>query len=268
MKKMLALLATTAVCLLGSMLSVSAAREAAVIDVSKASEGIVSVQYTEPIKKTIKVRVEKDKVMYDYYLTNNDVANFPLQSGAGTYKIIVAENVSGTTFRVVKTETVKVDKLDEKKVFTNSIQLINFNGKMVSIVELNKLVAAAKTDRDKLDIIYKYMVNNFTYDFDKVDMVQATATYVPVIDSVYAAKKGICYDYASLFAAILRANNIPAKLDMGYFTKIDVYHAWNEVLVDGEWMIIDTTYDSQANEYKLTYTMKKDAKEFKVVKQY
>jgi len=268
MKKMFALLATTAMFLLGGMLSVSAATEPIVLDTSKASEGTISVQYTQPLTKKVMVQIVKDKVTYTYNVLDNEVNVFPLQSGTGTYKISVAEGVAANKYRVAKTATVTVDKFDEKKVFTSSIQLVNFNGKMVSIVELNKLVAGAKTDRDKLDIIYKYIINNFSYDFDKVSEVAANSSYIPVIDKVYAAKKGICYDYASLFAAILRANGIPAKLNMGYYSQVNEYHAWNEVLVDGEWMIIDTTYDSQANEYKMKFTMKKDAKEFKVVKQY
>ena len=267
MKKMIGFTVAMVLMLAGGVRNVLAS-DALTIDKSHAAEGIVQVQYKSPLTKTVKVRIEKDTVIYDYFILNNEVTTFPLQSGAGTYKISVVENVSGSTYRVAKTDTVKVDKLEDRKVFTNSIQLINFNGKMVSIVELNKLIADTKTDREKLDIIYNYIINNFTYDFDKVNMVATNATYIPVIDNVFAARKGVCYDYASLFAAILRANGIPTKLEMGYYTQVDAYHAWNEVFVDGEWMIIDTTYDAQAREYKMNFTMKKDNKEFKVVKQY
>jgi len=267
MKKIFVFMVVAAMFLLGGMLSVSAA-ETIVIDKSRAADGVVSVQYNEPLKKTIKVRVEHSAGVYDYVILDNDATALPLQLGAGTYKITVAENVSGTKFRVIKTDTVTVDKIDEKKLYTNSIQLINFNGKMVSIVELNKLVAAAKTDKEKIDIIYTFIITHFTYDFDKASKVKSSSTYIPAIDAVYAAKKGICYDYSSLFAAILRANGIPAKLQMGYYTKIEAYHAWNEVFMDGAWVIIDTTYDSQAREYKISYTMKKDAKDFKLLKQY
>jgi len=269
MKKMMMLLAVTMMMVLGTAIGVSAAtKNDVVIDKSRVAEGVVSIQIKSEIKKTTKVRIEMDKVVYDYFILNSEVTTFPLQSGAGTYKITIAENISGTKYAVVMTDTVKVDKFDEKKVFTNSIQLINFNGKMVSIVELNKLVANAKTDKDKLDIIYKFITENFKYDFDKMNEVVSNATYIPTIDKIYDVKKGICYDYASLFAAILRANNIPTKLEMGYFTQVEQYHAWNRVLVDGKWIIIDTTYDSQAKEYKMKYTMAKDAKEFKVVKEY
>ena len=266
MKKLMSLV-IAAVFMVGSATS-AMATEPVVIDTSRATQGVVSVQLTTPVTKTTKVRIEKESQIYDYNLPNNDVATFPLQSGAGTYKITVAENVSGTTYRVVKTQSVTVDYLDDRQVFTKSIQLINFNGQMVSIAELNGLVANMTTDKEKIQTIYKYIVSNFKYDLNKVEEVTTNSAYIPVLDRVYAAKKGICYDYASLFAAILRANNIPTKLDMGYFTQVNAYHAWNEVLVDGTWMIIDTTYDSQALEHKLSFSMLKDNKEFKVVKQY
>jgi len=267
MKKIMMGLAVAVVVMLGSAMSVLASN-AITIDKSRAEDGVITVQCTTPITKTTKVRIEKDKQIYDYFLLNNDVTTYPLQMGAGTYKITVAENVSGTTYRVVKTDTVTVEKFDERRVYVNSIQLINFNGKMVSVTELSRILTNAKTDKERMEIIYKFMITNFKYDFEKADAVASNASYIPVLDQVYLARKGICYDYASLFAAILRANNIPTKLDMGYTSKINAYHAWNQVLIDGEWMIIDTTYDAQAQEHKLTYTMKKDAKDFRIIKQY
>ena len=39
--------------------------------------------------------------------------------------------------------------------------------------------------------------------------------------------KGICFDYASLAAAMLRSQGIPTKLIFGYVSPDDVYHAWN-----------------------------------------
>jgi len=271
MKKMMAFVTAAIVFVVSGAFSVSAATaEAVVIDKSRVADGVISVTCTNKAEKKIKVRVEKDGTYYDYNLLKaNETIDLPLQLGIGKYKITVAENVSGTRYLVLKTETITVEQFDEKKVFTNSIQMVNFNGKMISIVELNKLVAELKTDREKVDKIYQFIVDYFGYDFDKINKVLANAAYLPIIDITYADKKGVCYDFASLFAAILRANNIPAKLDMGYFKLVgDAYHAWNEVLVDGEWVFIDTTYDAQAKQYKMVFEMKKDVADFKIVKQY
>lgn len=55
--------------------------------------------------------------------------------------------------------------------------------------------------------------------------------YVPNPDSALAAGKGICYDYASLFAAMCRSQSIPARLVIGYADP-NIYHAWNEVYTE------------------------------------
>lgn len=82
------------------------------------------------------------------------------------------------------------------------------------------------------------------------------------------AKKGICYDYSSTLAGILRSNNIPTKVVMGFAPEIDTLHAWNEILVDGKWVVVDTTYDSAYANAGQEYTMKKDGSLFQPNKVY
>ena len=81
--------------------------------------------------------------------------------------------------------------------------------------------------------------------------------------NVLLTKKGVCEGYANLMAALLRSKGIPCKVQGGYALGIDTKkewsssnidttegnHAWNEVYVNGRWIIIDATWDSQ-NQYK------------------
>lgn len=60
--------------------------------------------------------------------------------------------------------------------------------------------------------------------------------------------RGVCRDYAALYAALARAAGIPTKFAAGivYWNQPGApgfyYHAWNEVNLDGEeWVAIDTT---------------------------
>lgn len=46
---------------------------------------------------------------------------------------------------------------------------------------------------------------------------------------------GICFDYASLGAAMLRSVGIPARIVTGYVSPNDFYHAWIMVYIDGTW---------------------------------
>ena len=79
---------------------------------------------------------------------------------------------------------------------------------------------------------------------------------------------GICYDYAVLFAAMLRSVDIPTKLSMGYKSDINYYHAWNQVYLNGKWVNIDTTYDAAYAQEDLSTSMIKDAKEYRIEKTY
>lgn len=63
---------------------------------------------------------------------------------------------------------------------------------------------------------------------------------------VLATPKGVCRDYAVLFAALARAAGVPTRVVGGivYFNDGFFYHAWNECLVDparGEWRAFDAT---------------------------
>ena len=101
-----------------------------------------------------------------------------------------------------------------------------------------------------------WVVDNFTYDYDKAATVQSG--YLPVVDTVLATKKGICFDYAAVMTAMLRSQNIPCKLVVGYAG--ETYHAWINVYVDGvgwidkaiyfdgqNWTLMDPTFTSTGN---------------------
>lgn len=75
------------------------------------------------------------------------------------------------------------------------------------------------------------------------------------MDETLSTKKGICFDYASLMVAMLRSQNIPTKLEVGYSGQ--VYHAWISVYltelgwIDGiikfdgkSWTLLDPTLAS------------------------
>ena len=115
-------------------------------------------------------------------------------------------------------------------------------------------LAGSETDALKLvEIIYDYVVKNLTYDKHLAKTVKSG--YLPVLDNVLAAQKGICFDYASLMTGMLRSLGVPCKLVVGYAGK--QYHAWINVWseetgwVDGAiyfdgsvWQRMDPTFAS------------------------
>ena len=82
------------------------------------------------------------------------------------------------------------------------------------------------------------MTSNFSYDYDLA--ANPPTGYLPDVDKVLAARKGICFDYAAVMATLLRSQDIPCKLVVGYAGKI--YHAWIDVYVEGVGWIKNAIY--------------------------
>jgi transglutaminase-like putative cysteine protease len=139
---------------------------------------------------------------------------------------------------------------------------------METIKTASKLTEGLSTDSKKIKAIYDYVINNLSYDYGK--LAKLSTTYVPDIDNTIASGKGICYDFSSVFAAMLRSQGIPAKLIKGYSPNVEGYHAWNEVYNSdtGKWMVIDTTYDSQMKAANKKYSMEKKQSQYSVSYEY
>lgn len=86
--------------------------------------------------------------------------------------------------------------------------------------------------------------------------------YLPDVDTILKEKKGICFDYAAVMATMLRTQNIPTRMEIGYALIDDeaVYHAWISVYIqdvgwiddliqfDGKnWSMMDPTLISDSN---------------------
>lgn len=249
--------------LLFNTLSVSA--ESTAIDVSELSSGIVKVAYESNVSK-LKVMIEKNDKRYTYNLNNKgEYESFSLQMGNGAYKVSVLENIQGTQYKFITTETVTLDLKEQNEVYLTSVQNIDWDKNDQAIQKASELTKGLTSDQEKLEAIYNYIVANYRYDFDKLKNLQND--YLPDIDSILNSHKGICYDYASMFAAMMRSQGIPTKLVKGYTVNANGYHAWNEVYDSekNDWVTIDTTYDSQMKAAKIRYSMiKKDGQYTKV----
>jgi transglutaminase-like putative cysteine protease len=93
-------------------------------------------------------------------------------------------------------------------------------------------------------------------------------SYIPYPDKTIVELKGICYDYTALLAAMKRSEDIPVKLVKGYSTNVDGYHSWNEIFINGEWIIVDTTVDAAYNKAKMNFKFRKDRSNYTKVYEY
>lgn len=228
------------------------------LDASNAAQGYIMLK-RDSAGKRIKVQVIKGiTYTYDINSTGNYEV-FPLAEGNGNYTIKVFENISGNKYSQLFSKTITVSLANQALPFLYPNQYVNFNVNTNAVKTAEHLTKNEPNDIKKVEIIYNYTIAAMAYDVNKANTVQAG--YLPNIDAVLAAKKGICFDYASVMAAMLRSQGIATKLIVGYTGK--VYHAWINVYtpktgwIDGmiyfdgkQWKLMDPTFASSGNKSK------------------
>jgi hypothetical protein len=221
------------------------------IDATHRDDGYLSIRYLRETSKKLKIKVIKlkpgggEEEAYIYDLNNRAKSEiFSLTQGNGTYLIKVLENIDGNRYAVVQTQNIETNLISEFAPFLIPIQNINYTSASKAVLKAQELTAKSRTDLDKVQEIYKYIVLTITYDYNKANKVMSGALsgYIPTVDTVLDSKTGICFDYSSLMAAMLRSQGIPTKLIMGYVAPNNAYHAWNEVYITGRgWIRINST---------------------------
>ena len=216
----------------------------ALLDASNMGEGYIMLKYLGSNPK-IKVQITKSgSTTYTYDLNNSGVYEvFPLSEGSGSYQVKVFENVSGNQYSQAFSQDVNANITNQFGPFLYPNQYVNFNAASAA-VQTGAAVCAGSADQVAVVAdIYNYVITNITYDTAKAASVQSG--YLPNVDVVLAQKKGICFDYASLAAAMLRSQGIPCKIITGYVSPDNIYHAWNMVYIDGTW--VDAHIDIKQN---------------------
>ncbi len=237
-----------------------------IFDLTNIHQGIVRINYPLKNNNKIKVMIQKDGVAY-YYDVKTDRDAFPLQMGSGSYQLSLLENIKDNKYEIKSSINVNVKLKDDKISFLQSASPVYWqrDGEVAKIAE--KLTKNLDTDEQKAYAIYDYIIKYIKYDKDKITSL--STDYVPMVEEILSSGKGICFDYAALYAAMLRSIDIPTKLVKGYKRDIDTYHAWNEVyLQDQGWVTIDTAYDAVMLEYGTSLTFYKDISEYSKEKEY
>lgn len=236
------------------------------INTNQVKNGVVDISYKSPQNKKVKVMVAKGTQKYTYDL--KDTGTFPLQFGNGDYQVTVLENISSNKYTALTTEKITVQAANPNTVYLQSIDMINWNENMQAIKQAKDLTKNLKTDKEKAAAIYAFITNKVKYDYNKAMTV--TTGYIPSIDATLNTSLGICFDYAVLYAAMMRSVGVPTKVVMGYNKDITEYHAWNEIYLSetDQWLTIDTTYDAPAIQKGSIIPMIKNKNDYITEKQY
>ena len=206
------------------------------IDASNTSQGYVMVKYNGANEK-VKLQITcPDQSCYAYLISDRGAYDtFPLTAGNGSYALQVLENVAGDTYTVSLAQSINVSIEDEFLPFLYPNQYVNFHTDSKAVSKGSDLAKDTYSDLDVVQNIYNYVIKNISYDTEKAQNV--SYGYVPDVDDTLSSKKGICFDYAALMTSMLRSQNIPTKLEVGYSG--DAYHAWISTYIDDKGWVDD-----------------------------
>lgn len=205
------------------------ATDSAMIDYSNAKLGYISASYSGASARA-KLRIVGNGVTYDHDLaTGGIVEYFPLSQGSGDYTIAVYEQLSGKSYMEAVSAQVTLSIADEVEMYLYPNKYVTFDRASDCVYKAAELCAAADGTVEKLAAIFGWITDNVTYDYGLAATV--VSGYIPDPDSLLAKRSGICFDYASLLAAMARSQGIPTRLVVGY-AATDIYHAWNEVYTE------------------------------------
>ena len=106
----------------------------------------------------------------------------------------------------------------------------------------DEICAGCKTDEEKVQAIYQWIIRNFEYDYDYYAFIQ----HFNVRRTLHT-RKGVCYDFSNLFAALCRSQNIPCYIvDGSSYDRSTASHTWNRVYYNNSWWDVDVTNDISA----------------------
>lgn len=235
-----------------------------IFDLSNSNQGYIVVTYNGDNPK-VKVRIKNPDSEELYTYDVHDGYNvFPLTGSNGTYTFTAYENIEGTKYSQLYNGTFDIQIENDYITYLYPNQYVNYNKDTKAIQTAHNLAKSANNDLDVVTSVYEYVIDSISYDDDKAQKAKdgLMAGYLPDVDAILEKKKGICFDYAAVMATMLRTQNIPTRMEIGYAT-IDneaIYHAWISVYIkdvgwiddlihfDGKnWSMMDPTLISDSH---------------------
>ena len=254
----------------------------ALIDASNSSQGYLMIKLKKAMSGSYRILVNADDINVRYTFQLNNSGNYeviPITEGSGSYTVSVLKVTSAGKGTVMFKQALSVSVSDSFLPFLTPNQFCMYNSGSSCVALSSTLCGGNEDTIAKTAAIYDYVINNISY----VSTAENGANgYIPVPDTVLANKSGICFDYASLMAAMLRSQKIPTKVVVGYAG--DIYHAWISVYVDGsgwidgyiyfdgnKWNRMDPTFAASAkdeNDYKSIVDFISDGSNYSVIYYY
>lgn len=207
----------------------------------------------------------------------------PLRMGSGAYQVKFYFNANGdTTYEGSFDQPKRVDNIDTRPHAKYLLPSEEVQSEHPEIVKLAMEIACAGSgpqecasipDKEKSERIFRWVTMNIAYDTEALysKIYSDPKLYKTHALSTLERKMAICQGYSTLNAALHRAVGIPAKVVTGITITTDDYredmnfenkrsnvsmweeaiakkttgeHAWNEIYLQGEWKVQDTTWSA------------------------
>lgn len=186
-----------------------------------------------PVKENSTQKVIEIKASYPYELIVDDKGNQVLYFSLADIspymdKIITIEA------KLLLSKKNKNDKLKDSKIYLKPEKYIESDNPEIALIsKVLKVANPIKTSEN----IFKWITKN----------IKDAGYTLKDRGALYAFKNkaGDCTEQAYLFAALCRANNIPARVIGGYVCannkalRPEEYHNWAEFYNNGKWLIAD-----------------------------
>jgi transglutaminase-like putative cysteine protease len=182
----------------------------------------------------------------------------PLQYGPGIYQVEIAYSKpwpsEPLTYSklVLNSLTINNEDRSDESYRLPSAKVESDHPIIQNLAAQIILAARATTELEKAKAIHDWVSENITYDYAEYSRIlhpNTGAVYTPetgYIDgsATYTLKRktGVCEDYAVLYAALARVSGLQAQVIHGRVSSGD--HAWNKVFANGQWIILDSTFDA------------------------
>ena len=204
------------------------------IDTSHVADGYVVAHASSAAR--LKFQVNCNGKTYNYDLPNDGTPTvFPLNMDDGEYEFRIMKNAGGNDYLEAERKVETVSLSSEFAPFIIPNQYCNYNGESACVAKARELTADVTNQGEAVKRICEFVVSHVTYDTEKAKELSKATGYIPNPDETLASGTGVCFDYASLGAAMLRSMGFPTKIITGYVSPGDLYHAWIMVYVDGSW---------------------------------
>lgn len=231
----------------------TALKEGVKLDYSNARYGYVGAQGTKG--RTLKLLLVKGSKPFssygsssrpDYYQynlsTNGKAAYCPLNMGNGTYTAEVLRQTSSGGYMSLGSGTFDASMMNAYQPFMHNNVYVSYSSGSTCVKQAASICKGKSSDTARVSAIYKKLTKRIKYDKKKAKSVQNG--YIPDPDKTWKSKKGICFDYASLAAAMMRSQGVPCRVITGYVSK-NTYHAWNMIyLKNSGWITAEIKADT------------------------